>query len=331
MAAALTALAVACAPGDAPAKTESADLAPVDTAPPASPAPAALPVRKANRLPLPSLSRAADSVLPYLVFAPVGQTWFTAVVHNKRMLADVGRVDIDVRKDSARAAGYREAVERRGTVPLGTSFRLRSAWGAFDVKAVAADVWDGRIVLRLSGSPAFDSTVRAGSAVVATVFRTDSTAPATADSCDRHKPMDPGLTSRLVEVRDSLERELRTGPQPAYDRLRRKMTLATSQVSGCFGAARAALVVTLKAANAEWVRERLVLVDTLGRVTPIRVSDYRFRAHDLLHAFDADGDGVDDLATRASAEHSSATTVLAVDLKGRRATRLAAGFAKEGQ
>jgi hypothetical protein len=325
---AFTVLAVGCATSDVKATTDSADVATVDTAPPA---PVATSRRSAPRATLPQMSRTADSLLPYLVFVPVGQAWFTAAVRNKRMLVDIGRVDIDVRKDSARAAGYREAVEKRATVPLGTIFRLRGAWGAFDVKATEVDVWDGRIVLRVTGPPALDSIVRAISPVVATAFRTDSATSASADSCDRATPLGPALVARLAEVRDSLERELRTGPQPPYERLRRRMTVAASQVAGCFGTARAALVVTLKAANAEWVRERLVLVDTIGRVTPMRVSDYRFRGHELLQAFDADGDGIDDLATRASTERGGATTVLAIDIKARRATRLAVGFVREEQ
>ena len=98
---------------------------------------------------------------------------------------------------------------------------------------------------------------------------------------------------------------------------------------GCFGVARRALVVSLRAGDAEWVRERMVLVAPNGAVTPLRVSDLRFRAHDLLVAFDADGDGVDDLATRATTERAGGTTVLRVDLGNKRAERLAGGFAWE--
>lgn len=327
LAGAFVVLAVACATNDVRPTPEPVEVATVDTVAPAAAATPPIALQTS----LPQLSRAADSVLPYLVFAPVGQAWFTAVVRKQRMLVDIGRADVDVHKDSARAAGYREAVEKRATVPLGTIFRLRGAWGAFDVKAVAADVWDGRIVLRVAGPPALDSIVRARLPVIATAFRTDSAASTLADSCDREKPLDSGLVARLAVVRDSLERELRAAPQPLYERLRQKMTLGSSQIAGCFGASRAALVVTLKSSTAEWVRERLVLVDTSGRVTPLRVGDYRFRAHELLQAFDADGDGIDDLATRATAERAAATSVLVVDLKARRATRLVAGFAREAQ
>ena len=91
------------------------------------------------------------------------------------------------------------------------------------------------------------------------------------------------------------------------------------------------LVVSLRAGNVEWVQERAVLVDTLGRATALRVTDYRFRAHELLGAFDADGDGVDDLATRATTERAGATTILVFDQKLRRLRRFLAGFAWEEQ
>jgi len=74
-----------------------------------------------------------------------------------------------------------------------------------------------------------------------------------------------------------------------------------------------------------------VVIDPVGKVTALKVSDFRFRAHELLLAFDADGDGTDDLATRALTEHQGATTILLVDLKGKKAIRLSAGFAWEDQ
>ena len=77
--------------------------------------------------------------------------------------------------------------------------------------------------------------------------------------------------------------------------------------------------------------EPFVIVDPLGKATPVRISDFRFRAHDLLHAVDVNGDGIDDLATKASTEHAGATTLLALDLKARKANRFAAGFAWEDQ
>ena len=324
---ALALFAVACAPGDSRPRVSAADIGVVaDTA---SPPVSLLVARGISRAPAPRLSRVADSLLAYLVFSPVGQERFTAAVRDGRMLVDIGRADLDLRKDSARVAAYREAVEKRATVPLGTTFRLYGRWGAFDVKATAAELREGRIVLRVTGSPELDSIVRSKPAAIAVAFRTDSATASAADSCARPAPIALEFAARLKVVRDSLENDLRSGPQPEYDRLRGKMAITSSQVGGCFGAARAALVVTLKAGDAEWVRERLVFVDSAGLVTPIRISDYRFRAHELLQAFDADGDGVDDLATRATTERAAAISVLHVDLKARRATRLTSGFARE--
>jgi hypothetical protein len=182
-----------------------------------------------------------------------------------------------------------------------------------------------------SASPGLDSLARSKGTFVASAFRTDSTAGPVADSCVRGAPLSRELSGRLESLRDSLMQELRTGPQPPYERLQRKLSFASSQVVGCFGPARVALAVSLKAGNTEWVRERIVLVDTLGKATPLRVSDYRFRAHELLAAFDADGDGIDDIATRATTERAGATTVLLLDLKARRLTRLVAGFSWEDQ
>jgi hypothetical protein len=277
------------------------------------------------------LSPLADSISAFLAFAPADEAWFTVTSRNRRTFLDVGRVDTEVRRDSARAAAYREAAAARSTVPVGTRFRLRGAWGAEDVTATAVDTWNGRIVLRLAGSPAMDSAARGKAALVATAFRTDSVAEVVANSCDRTTPPTGALTARVTQIGDSLAQELRSGPQPPYERLRRRMSIASSQVVGCFGTARVALVVSLKAGNVEWVRERVVLVDPSGAVTPLRVSDYRFRAHDLLTAFDANGDGVDDIATRATTEHAGATTVLVLDLSAKRLTRLTAGFAWEEQ
>jgi hypothetical protein len=111
--------------------------------------------------------------------------------------------------------------------------------------------------------------------------------------------------------------------------LQRRAKATSSQVRGCFGVARRALVVSVRAGDAEWVRERLVLISPDGAAIPLHVNDLRFRAHDLLTAFDADGDGVDDLATRATTERAGGTTVLRIDPQKRRADRMAGGFAWE--
>jgi hypothetical protein len=299
--------------------------------PTAAPLPAPSPVQKAVTREV-KLSRLADSLSNYLVFPPIGDTAFVVASRNKRMLVDIGRVDAEVRKDSAKAAAFREAVEKRSPVTVGTKFMLRAPWGVEEVTATGVDVWNGRIVLRISGSSAMDSLARGKNTVVATavVAAAGAAGAAKTDSCDRVKPLSPELSARVTVVRDSLLDELRKGPQPLYERLKKKMSLATSQVTGCFGGTgRVALVASLKAANNEWVREKLVIIDEAGKLTSLRINDLRFRAHELIQAFDADGDGVDDLATRATTERAGATTVLLLDLKGKKLVRFAQGFSWE--
>ena len=90
------------------------------------------------------------------------------------------------------------------------------------------------------------------------------------------------------------------------------------------------VAATRWAGASEWVRERVVLVGQGGEVTPLTVADLRFRAHELLGAFDADGDGVDDVAARATGDRVGGTVVLRL-VDGARLERLAAGFAWESR
>ena len=92
------------------------------------------------------------------------------------------------------------------------------------------------------------------------------------------------------------------------------------------------LAVSLRDAGKEFLRERVVVIDdATGAVTPLRVADLRFKAHDLLDAYDADGDGVDDLVAKGVAEASGATVVLRFDPKAKKLLRLASGFAWESR
>lgn len=309
--------------------TGSGSGAPSDSAASGAIAPGAAPAAGGGGSAGP-LSPLADSLKSFLVFAPIGETTFTAASRGKRMLLDIGRVDAEVRRDSARARAYREAVMSVSPVAVGTKFRLRGQWGMETVTATEVDSWNGRIVLRLAGSPMMDSLAKGKNPIIASAFRAESAA-AVADTCGRALPFPAPLAERVAQVKDSLEAELRNGPQPLYPRLQRKLAVSSSQIAGCFGSARAALVVTLRAGAYEWVREKVVLIEPAGKVTALKLSDFRFHAHELLLAFDADGDGVDDFATRALTERQGATTILLVDLKGKKATRLSAGFAWEEQ
>lgn len=285
----------------------------------------------------------ADSVRPFLVVAPAGERWFVAASHGKRILLDIGRVDLAVHRDSALAAGFREAAAARTTVPVGTEFLLRTPWGEERVRSAAIDAWNDRIVLVLEGGSARLDSARLGEGeFVASAERLPRpgersparrTAPPTrVAGCD---PTAPGpriparLAPRLIVLRDSLVGALRAqGPAPS-ERLQRRISAASSHVTGCFGRARAVLVASLRTPATEWTRERAVLVDSAGRASSVRIEDLRFLTHDLRQAFDADGDGLDDLIAVGRRHRAGGTTILRYDPGARRFVRLAAGFSWE--
>jgi hypothetical protein len=281
-----------------------------------------------------------DSIRPYLVFRPVDESWFVAANRGKRMLLDVGRVDLEVRKDSAVAAAYRTAVAERSPVPMGTRFQLRGPWGSELVTAQGVDSWNGRIVFVLQGSAVMDSLAQRTATVVAsaaplagpaTTGPAPSAVPVTppiAPSCLR-APLTPDERQRVQVVRDSLVKVLRGAGLPPYPRLASRVTSESSEVVGCFDRARIALAVSLRTPTMEWARQRLVLIDATGAVRAVPVEDFRLKVHDLLHALDADGDGLDDLAAVGRTERGGATSILRYDRTARRFTRLASGFAWE--
>lgn len=266
-----------------------------------------------------------DSIRPYLVFRPVDESWFVAANRGKRMLLDIGRVDLEVRKDSAVATAYRTAVAERSPITVGTTFQLRGPWGSEAVTAQAVDTWNGRIVLVLQGSAVMDSLAQRTATVVASV--TTAKGP-NASACVRES-LTADEKKRVQVVHDSLVKVLRAAGLPPYPRLASRVTSASSEVAGCFDRATIALVVSLRTPTLEWTRQRLVLIDAKGMVRAVPLEDFRLKVHDLLHALDADGDGVDDLAAIGRTERGGATSILRYDRAARRFTRLASGFAWE--
>jgi hypothetical protein len=103
----------------------------------------------------------------------------------------------------------------------------------------------------------------------------------------------------------------------------------SASIAGCFGIARLLVVASRRTADMEFAVERAALVDSTGKVHPLRFQDLRFKAHDPLYVFDADGDGLDDLAARGYAERSGGLSIMRLDLVARRLVRLASGFAWE--
>ncbi|NUQ19657.1 MAG: hypothetical protein HOQ09_01720, partial [Gemmatimonadaceae bacterium] len=248
--------------------------------------------------PKPALSPLADSIAERLVFPPRGQLWFTAAARGKRMLVDLGRVDMDV-KAEPRLSAYREAVARLSPVPIGARFRLTGPWGADSATLREFSVWNGRIVGVLETSAHVDSMAKKIEPLPAAAALTDSAVVVAADSC-RRDSLPAGLTDRAQIVRDSIEQDILATQKPPYERLQNSLKVSSSRIAGCYGRlGRLLLIVSARAGNTEWVAERMAIIDDSGAVTPLRSSDYRFRAHDGVYAFDADRDGVDDLAARA--------------------------------
>lgn len=272
------------------------------------------------------LAPLADTIAQRLVFVPLGQDWFTAAGRAKRLLVDLGRIDIDLKKDPARLAAFRAAAAARSPLAVGTRLRLRGAWGSEDATVSGFDAWNGRIAATLEVSPLVDSIARVTDPLVASAQRVAAPADSTPATCDR--TLDPALRGRMAELARLTEDSLRASPdQPIYARLKASLKSRRSAATGCFGDARGIVIVTLYAGDYEWVRERVLLVgDSAARRATVR--DLRFRAHEALHALDADGDGVDDLAARAWTPRGGGTVILRLAEKDR-LERLASGFAWE--
>ena len=291
------------------------------------------PAARARPKTLPPL---ADSIGDKLVFPPVTQGWFMAAARGKRMLVDIGRVDVEVRRDPARLAAYKLAVEARTPFPPGTRFRLRGPWGADDATIEGFDTWNGRIVATVKTSPRVDSLAKSVEPLPATAQLVDSASEALTDTACVRGPLPAAFEARVKLVRDSLDQVLRAGEKPPYERLLKSLKSRSTAVAGCFPGGRAIVVATLWAGEYEWVREQVVLIDDTGKLEPLRLRDYRFRGHEAIYALDGDGDGIDDLATRGYGPNQGGTSVLRImdgktPKEPRRLERMATGFAWENR
>jgi hypothetical protein len=302
------------------------------------------------------LAKVGDSIVARTTWPPAGQARFVAAVRAKRLLLDVARLDLDVRKDTARARAFRATIAAHAAIPVGTAFTLTGKFGTIPTKVTGFDVWQSRVVATLELPPAVDSLARKDDKMTAVAVRAGASAapaaaaspaaasPAAAPAAPAGKPLPPlpavGPTCvrdsfpkefklREKEVRDSLEQVVKQQPRPAYTGYTKKATTRASRATGCFGVGRLALAMWLRDDRGEWFVERVVVVDDDGKVIPFKVSDLRFRAHELLGAYDVDGDGIDELATRGITERAGATTILKLDPRAKKAERLAAGFAWE--
>jgi hypothetical protein len=139
----------------------------------------------------------------------------------------------------------------------------------------------------------------------------------------------PQMQVRVTAVRDSLLRWVTDSLHSPFIRFAKATTARGEAALGCFGSWRAVVVVTSRTPGFEWNEERALLVAPDGKVQAARLRDLRLRAHESLLAFDADGDGVDELSTRGLATRMGALSILKLDPATRRFARFASGFAWE--
>jgi len=273
------------------------------------------------------LSPLADSIAASLVFELKTQRNFLAASRARRVLVDLGRVDAPL-KTPQRQRAYQEAVKVLSPVRVGDRFRLHGSWGQDDATVQSYDQWNGRIVGVLAVPPHVDSLAKGKAPLVALAVRTDSAAPAVVDSCVRDS-VTAALGARLSLVKDSMLTLLQDDTVKMAPRLMKLLHAQRTQIIGCFGKARVLVLVAQWAGDYEYFHQLAALVDSAGKVTPIRVNDLRFKVHDPLAALDADGDGIDDVALRGRAPRIGGTVILRLDPVKKRLDYVVGGFAWE--
>ena len=301
------------------------------------------------------LTDAEQRVADGIAFAPVPTERFVAAARNKRLLVDVGRVDLEIKKDAELLALVRRVSERVGPLARVTHLRVRGTWGEETDSIVGYDVWNGRAVAILKPSAYADSLLRKGLPLIGVATRVRSSAdsalqavavpPAAAQPAVVSQPAAPAtmpagacvrdsmpleLAARVAFVRDSIVRWVTDSVKPPYA-VSPKFSVRGDTASGCFGAWRAIVVVSARTPAFDWSEERAVLVAPDGKPASSRLRDLRLRTHESLVAFDADGDGIDELGTRGLAPRMGAQSVLRLDPATRRFARYASGFAWESR
>jgi hypothetical protein len=333
----------ACAPDSRAAHVRARAADRVEAAAPAAAAPAPPAVLVAQQgddvtrrvTPKPRvLTESEQRVADGIVFAPSVIERFVVASRNKRLLVDLGRVDLESKQDAKQLAVVRRVASLVGPLSHVSFVRVRGSWGMEVDSITGYDVWNGRIVAVLAPSPRADSLLRKSAPLLGVATRmlvpADTTAPdsvAAANGCARDSvPAD--LPVRVALVRDSLVRWVSDSLRPPYG-LPSKLTVRGDTASGCFGPWRALVVVTTRTPAFDWSDERALLVAPDGKPATARLRDLRLRTHESLVAFDADGDGVDEIAARGLAVRMGAQSVLKLDPATRRFLRFASGFAWE--
>lgn len=285
-------------------------------------------VRSAGLEQIGRLSPLADSIADQMTFLATFQRVFIAASRARRLLLDIGRIDARLGKPS-RVRAFQDAVRELSPVKVGDRFELNGPWGSDSAVVTGYAPWNGRITATLLVTPHVDTLAHAkGPPLVAVAERIDSAPPPRVDSCARDS-VDSAMVARVDTVRDSLSLILQADTAHLPPRLLRTRKVGSSFAIGCFGPARVLLFVNASAGATEYTREFAVLVDTTGRVVPLRVADVRFRVHQALRALDADGDGVDDIAAIGHGERTGGTVVLRLDPVKRRLDYVMSGFAWE--
>ena len=281
------------------------------------------------------LTEAEQRVADGIAFAPSTIERFVVASRNKRLLLDLGRVDLETKQDAQQLALVRRVAARVGPLSRVTHVRVRGRWGE-EVDSIAGyDVWNGRVVAVLAPSATTDSLLKRNAPLVGVATRVpvpaDSgdapTAAPTAVACVRDS-LPPELPVRAAVVRDSLIRWVTDSLRLPYVGSG-KLAVRGDTASGCFGPWRFVVVVSSRSPAFDWSEERTVLVASDGKVIAGRLRDLRLRTHESLLAFDADGDGVDELAARGLAPRMGAQSVMKLDPATRRFLRFASGFAWE--
>jgi hypothetical protein len=292
-------------------------------------------LRPAGRVP--PLTDEEQRVAELIVFAPSTADRFLVAARGKRLLVDLGRVDLDVKQKPERLALVRRVAARTGPLARVAQVRVSGTWGEETDSIVGYDVWNGRAVAVLAVPPRTDSLLQRNLPLVGVATRAardGSVAPpppvAGVAPCARDS-VPPVLQARVAAVRDSLVRWVTDSLTPPYARLVKSTAVRGDATIGCFANWSAVVIVTSRTPSLEWNEERALLVGPTGAVASARLRDLRLRAHESLMAFDADGDGVDELAARGLAVRMGAQSVLKLDPATRRFSRYASGFAWESR
>jgi hypothetical protein len=282
------------------------------------------------------LTETEQRVADGIVFAPSMIERFVVASRNKRLLVDLGRVDLATKQDAQQLALVRRVASLVGPLSHVSFVRVRGSWGMEVDSIKGYDVWNGRLVAVLAPSPRADSLLRKSAPLLGVATRmlvpADTTVPApdtlaAVKGCARDS-VPAELPARVALVRDSLVRWVTDSLRPPYG-LPTKLAVRCDTVSGCFGPWRALVVVTTRTPAFDWSDERALLVAPDGKPATARLRDLRLRTHESLAAFDADGDGIDELAARGLALRMGAQSVLRLDPATRRFLRFASGFAWE--